>query len=42
MLLRDSDYKGTSTFQSVRDLVEAGDDSLRAEFLDLVGLAEHN
>lgn len=42
MLLRDSDYKGTSTFQSVRDLVEAGDDPLRTEFLDLVGLAERN
>ena len=42
MLLRDSDYKGTSTYQSVRDLVEAGDDALRTEFLELVGLAERN
>ena len=42
MLLRDSEYKGTSSFRSVRDLVDAGDDALRTEFLDLVDLAEKN
>ena len=42
MLLRDSDFKGTSSFDSVRKLVSDNPNDLRAEFLDLVNLAEHN
>ncbi len=42
MLLRDSEYKGTSTFDSVRKLTNAGDNELRKEFLELVDLAEKN
>lgn len=42
MLLRDSEYKGSTTFKSIRDLVDAGDDATRKEFLELVNLAETN
>ena len=42
MVLRDSEYKGTSSLEEARKLVDAGDDELRKEFLDLLGLAEKN
>lgn len=42
MLLRDSEYKGTSTYDTVRDLVGKTTDEARVEFLDLVDLAENN
>lgn len=42
MLLRDSEYKGTSTYDTVRDLVGTTTDDLRLDFLDLVDLAENN
>ncbi|MEE0026372.1 MAG: DUF3520 domain-containing protein, partial [Atopobiaceae bacterium] len=42
MLLRDSEYKGTSSYDSVRGLVTNTDDDARAEFLDLVDRAQRN
>lgn len=42
MILRDSEFKGTSTYDTIRQLVGKTDDALRAEFLELVALAEKN
>lgn len=42
MILRDSSYKGTSSYDSVRALVGNTSDDLRQGFLDLVALAEKN
>ena len=42
MLLRDSEHKGTSSYDSVRKLVDKTEDATRNEFLELVSLAEHN
>ncbi|MDO4537355.1 MAG: VWA domain-containing protein [Coriobacteriales bacterium] len=42
MILRDSDHKGSSSYDSVRKLVGDTDDELRAGFLELVDLAEKN
>ncbi len=42
MLLRNSEFKGSSTYDSVRKLVDKTDDEKRVEFLELVDLAEHN
>ena len=42
MLLRDSEFKGSSSYDSVRALVTNTDDAARAEFLDLVDRAQKN
>jgi Ca-activated chloride channel family protein len=42
MLLRDSAYKGTATYDTVRELVGKTEDAARVEFLDLVDRAQHN
>ena len=42
MILRDSEFKGTSTFESVRELVGSPKDVTRQGFLDLVDMAEKN
>ncbi len=42
MLLRDSEFKGTSSYDSVRSLVTNTNDPARAEFLDLVNRAQNN
>ncbi len=42
MLLRDSEHKGTSSYESIRKLVDKSDERTRNEFLELVGLAERN
>ena len=42
MILRDSDYKGTSTYDEVRELVGDTKDEARMGFLDLVEMAQNN
>lgn len=42
MLLRDSEHKGTSSFDSVRELVGQPTEGTRVEFLDLVNKAQNN
>lgn len=42
MLLRDSEYKGSTTYDSIRKLVGNTTDEKREEFLELVDLAENN
>ena len=42
MLLRNSKYRGTADYNSVRGLVGQTEDPLRAEFLKLVDMAEQN
>lgn len=42
MILRDSDYKGTATYDTVRSLVGETKDEARLGFLKLVDLAEKN
>ncbi len=42
MLLRDSEFKGSSTYDSVRKLVGKPKEELRTDFLRLVDLAEKN
>ncbi len=42
MLLRDSEFKGSTTYDSIRKLVGKTDDAKRTEFLELVNLAEKN
>ena len=42
MLLRDSEFKGSATYDSVHSLVGKTDDELRQEFLDLVDMAKTN
>ena len=42
MLLRDSEFKGTSTYESVRALVGDTKDELRLDFCDLVDMAATN
>ena len=42
MLLRDSEYKGTSSYDEIRELVGDTTDELAQEFLDLVDRAEKN
>ena len=42
MLLRDSEHKGTATYDTVRELVGKTEDAARVEFLDLVERAQHN
>ena len=42
MLLRNSEFKGSSSYDGIRGLVGSPKDQLRIEFLELVGLAEKN
>ncbi|MDO4797788.1 MAG: VWA domain-containing protein [Coriobacteriales bacterium] len=42
MMLRDSEYKGTTTYDSIRKLVGKTSNPRRTEFLELVDLAEKN
>jgi hypothetical protein len=42
MLLRDSSFKGTSSFDGIKTLVGSAGDAQRTEFLELVDLAQKN
>ncbi len=42
MLLRDSEFKGTTTYDSIRELVGKTTNDRRTEFLELVDLAQKN
>lgn len=42
MILRDSEHKGSSTYDSIRTLVGDTKDEMRQDFLDLVDMAEDN